>query len=97
MRMGTLYMLEMYNLLISIYCTFHFPACTYGSSPECVFSCNCADQSEVCDMDSGVCSSGCKDGEPAGQGFKWARPGCRVGEWTKPYALQYNVENTMIY
>ena len=40
-----------------------------------------ADPAEVCDMNSGECSvSGCKDGPPAGEGFTWSGPGCRVGK-----------------
>ena len=32
-------------------------------------------------MTSGECSvSGCKDGPPAGEGFMWSGPGCRVGK-----------------
>ena len=60
---------------------FSASACTYGSAPECVFPCNCEDASEICDPNSGECQSGCKDGPPAGQGFRWSGPGCRLGEW----------------
>ena len=58
-----------------------FSACTYGNSSDCIFPCNCAHDGEVCDIETGLCPiSGCKDGPPAEQDFRWSGPGCRIGE-----------------
>ena len=54
-------------------------ACTYGSDAECMFPCHCEEDGE-CDEETGECLSGqCPDGIPAGLGFRWSGPGCRIG------------------
>ena len=71
-----------YVLISAILFKFVFSASSHDSPSKCTVVCNCADPDECCDNDSGECPlSGCKDGPPTGQGFRWSGPGCRIGEW----------------
>ena len=50
--------------------------CHFGSSAGCNDICHCADPNEVCDMITGKCESGCRDGPPLG--FIAGGSGCKI-------------------
>ena len=55
--------------------------CTYGSSEECIFPCNCENPGKSCEQTTGDCPKGCKQATGNLTEYGWTGPGCRVGKY----------------